>query len=232
MITHSQQQKIWDEEHTNPYALLQMDSGKPSGGVVKFWDFIKDKGENFVGIEMGCGKGRNSIWLAEQNEVKKMTGFDFSPKAVEIALGRAKEKSLNEKVNFFVGDATVAWPYEDNSFDFAIDCFASTDIESREGREFAIGEIYRILKPKGYLLAYVLTPENEFHNEMITTNPAEEKNAFYHKTGKFEKTFDIEERKELYKNFNLISEKIIEKTTQFFDKDYKCYDCCMILKKP
>lgn len=231
MISHEEQQKIWDEEHTNPNMLLQMDSDKPSSGVRKFWNFLKDKGSNLKGIEMGCGKGRNAIWLAEQDEIQKMFAFDFSPKAIEIANIRLKAKGLENKIECYVGDATLPWPHESNYFDFVVDCFASTDIESKEGRDFAVSEMYRIIKPEGYLLAYVLTPENEFHNKMIHISPADEQNAFYHKTGKFEKVFDEKERMELYKNFKLVKEEIIEKTTQFFGDDYKCYDACMIFQK-
>ncbi|MFZ1988003.1 MAG: class I SAM-dependent methyltransferase [Minisyncoccia bacterium] len=146
-ITHIEQQKIWDKEHQNPHVLLQMDAQDPSGGVVRFFDFIKDqKLSDLLGIEMGCGKGRNVIFLASQKENKKVYGFDFSPSAIQVAKERNEKAGVSDKAGFFVGDATMSWPFDSNLFDYVIDNFASTDIESPGGRKFAIGEIKRVLK--------------------------------------------------------------------------------------
>lgn len=231
-ISHSEQQKIWDDEHKKPHVLLQMDAEDPSGGIVKFFNFLKEKNlSNLIGIEMGCGKGRNVIYLTAQKENKKVYGFDFSPAAVQIAKERAEKAGVSRKAEFAVGDATIGWPYKNGSMDFVIDNFASTDIESPEGRMNAIKEIYRILKPGGYFFVYALSPEDEFHKEMIEKSPAEEKNAFYHTTGKFEKTFSKEELEKLYKDFKVVEWERVNKTTQFFGKDYKCYHHRMIFQK-
>ncbi len=232
-ITHKEQQEIWNKEHKTPNVLLQMDSAEASGGVMRFWDFVRTKKvSNLVGLEMGCGKGRNVIWLAGQGETRKVYGFDFSEVAVQIAQERAEAKGLSSKTEFALGDATKEWPFLDNFFDFAIDCFASTDIESVEGRNFAVQEIYRTLKPGGLFLLYTLTPDDEFHRQMIKKAPAEERNAFYHTTGKFEKTFDEEELRELYQKFEVLDWQRVDKVTQFFGKEYKCKHAWIIFQKP
>ena len=133
-ITHQQQKERWNEEHKNPVALKQMDSKKLSGGVKPFLELLKKrKLNNLIGLEMGCGKGRNVIGLAHQKIVKKMYGFDFSNVAIKEANKRAKEGKIQNKVQFDVMDATQKWKYKSNFFDFGIDCFASTDIESKKG---------------------------------------------------------------------------------------------------
>jgi SAM-dependent methyltransferase len=228
-FNHEDQQRIWDEEHKNPNVLLQMDSEDASSGVVKFWDFLKSKNlESSKGIEMGCGKGRNVIWLAEKGI--EMFGFDFSSAAIEEA-NRRKKKIAATSSHFKVQDATKPWDYESDYFDFAIDCFASTDIESEEGRMHAMSELYRVLKPGGYMLAYLLSTDDEFHKEMIIKNPATEKNAFHHSTGKYERTFDQTDIDNQYKDFKLIHSERIEKTAQFFGKDYACRHFWLVLQK-
>ena len=153
-ISHEKQQKIWEQEHRRPHALLQMDSREPSGGVVKFFEWLKTyaKGQKLKGVEMACGKGRNAIWLAQQGV--DMIGFDFSTVAIEEAKKRAKEEGVNAKL--LVHDATASWPFADNEFDFAIDCFGSTDIESIEGREsipMGIHDIHgHVERPAGRLI--------------------------------------------------------------------------------
>lgn len=230
-FTHQEQQAIWDKEHQHPHVLLQMDVQDASSGVIRFYDWLTESGladNKLSGVEMGCGKGRNSIWLAQQGI--DMTAFDFSPAAITEAHKRAQRAKI--KVDFCTQDATEKWPFASNTFDFGIDCFASTDIESPEGRLFAKNEMVRVLKKDGYLLVYTLSTDDEFHQEMMNISPAEEPNAFYHpSTGKFEKTFDRDELRSLYRGLRLVEEKRVEKTTEFFGKQYACKHYWMVFKK-
>ena len=151
-ITHQEQKERWDKEHETPFALKQMDAKKLSSGIVPFVQFLKEKKlKNLIGLEMGCGKGRNVIGLAHQEMISKMHGFDFSEVAIKEANKRAEENDITNKVQFDVIDATGKWKYQENFFDFGIDCFASTDIENPQGRQFAVNEMHRVLKSKGYL---------------------------------------------------------------------------------
>jgi len=210
-----------------------MDSDKPSGGVVKFVKWLKKN--NYLkevknAVEMGCGKGRNVIWLAAQGI--DSTGFDFSEAAILEAKKRAASEKLGNKARFLVLDATKKWAFKNNSFNFAIDCFATTDIESVKGRRFAANEIYRILKQKGFLLVYSLSTDDEFHKEMIRKSPAKERNAFINPiSGKFEKTFDRQELLDLYGKPKLSVEERVEKVEKFFGKSYKCKHHWMIFQK-
>ena len=210
-----------------------MDSDKPSGGVVKFIEWVKQNnhlGELKSGVEMGCGKGRNVIWLAAQGV--DSTGFDFSEAAILEAEKRAAKEGLENKARFFEIDATKKWTFKNNSFNFAIDCFATTDIESVKGRRFAANEIYRVLKQKGFLLVYSLSIDDEFHKEMIKRSPAKEKNAFINPiSGKFEKTFERQELLDLYGKFELLVEDRVKKMEKFFGKSYKCKHHWMIFQK-
>ncbi len=231
-INHATQKKIWEEEHKKPNVLKQMDSNNPSSGVLRFWDWLKDKQHNtegLKGIEMGCGKGRNVIWLAKRGV--DMTGFDFSENAIKESISRAEKEKVATK--FLVYDAIKKWPFKSNSFDLGIDCFATTDIESVKGRRFAASELIRVTKPKGLTLVYVMSIDDEYHKEMIRKSPASEKNSFLNPiTEKFEKIFDRSEILDLYKkNVLLVEEKRIKKIESFFGKDYKCKHYWMIFQK-
>ena len=231
-ISHKEQQRAWEREHSAPYVLKQMDSDKPSGGVVRFFEWLADRGEarGSVGLEMCCGKGRNVIWLAKQKI--KMTGFDFSRHAVDEAKSRARAAGVLADARFIVQDATTRWRLRSGYFDFVIDCFATTDIESYKGREFARDEAIRVLKPGGHLLLYTLSTDNEFHRKMLELSPAQEKNAFLHPTtGKFEKIFDEQELLDFYSKLCLVESKRVQKATEFFGKRYRDNNFYMIFRK-
>ena len=207
-----------------------MDSEEGSSGVKKFWEFLASeaKTQNLRGLEMGCGKGRNVIWLAHKGV--EMHGFDFSHTAIEEARRRAQVAGV-ESAHFEVQDATLPWPYESDSFDFVVDCFGSTDIESEEGRAFARVEIRRVLKGGGFLLAYLLSTDDEFHKEMIQRSPSDQANSFHHPTGKFEKTFDETELKEAYRDFSVVKWERVEKTADFGGREYACRHFWLVLSK-
>jgi ubiquinone/menaquinone biosynthesis C-methylase UbiE len=227
-VSHKTQQKLWDKEHKNPNELLQMNSEEASSGVIKFYEWITKKKDtkNLKGIELGCGKGRNVIYLARQGI--ETVGLDFSPFAIKEAKKRAKEI---KNAKFLIHDATIPWPFKDNSFDFTIDCFATSDIESKMGRAFAVSEMIRILKPGGYMLVYNMSPEDEYQQQLITESPAEEKNAFIRKGGKFEKTFDKKELLELYQGLKLLVHERLRKLATFNGASYPCKHHWMIFQK-
>ena len=229
-VSHEQQQWAWDAEHKKPQVLKQMDSDDASGGVTKSFDFLKSQNiSRDSGVEMRCGKGRNVIWLAKQGV--KMVGFDFSPAAIEEAKKRA-EAAIVTSAHFLVADATKKWPFESEWFDFGIDCFASTDIESLERRRYAISEMRRVLKPEGYVLAYLLSVDDEFHKEMIANSAVSERNAFVHPTGKFEKTYDEQDIIDVFKDFEVVRKKRVPKKALFGDKEYGCNHFWLVFRKP
>ena len=140
------QREIWENEHRHSTVLPKMNEREAASGVKAFWAWVCERHyPRQTGLELGCGKGRNSIWLSGQGA--EMTAFDFSENAVGEARKRALEQ--NAKVSFLVHDATRPWPFASQSFDFGIDCFASTDIDSSSGRAFARDEFKRVLKAGG-----------------------------------------------------------------------------------
>lgn len=231
-ISHQDQQRIWEEEHAHPQVLLPMDSNDASSGVVLFLEWLQSKGEckGLNGIDIGCGKGRNSIFMAKQG--MDMVGFDFSPTAIAEASERAKVAGVNGNTQFIVHDASERWPFEDGLFDFAIDCFASTDIESLENRMVARDECWRVLKPGGHLFVYSLSTDEEFHTRMRNESPAEEEGAFLHpRTGKFEKMFSRDELMDFYRSWTLVEERRVPKVATFFGEKYSCNHFWLVFRK-
>lgn len=233
-ITHQQQQDRWDKEHKKPNVLPQMDSASPSSGVLKFCDWLKDTGvdpKKSRGMEICCGKGRNVIWFAQQGA--NMIGIDFSPAAIEVAQKRANKAGVKDKTRFLVQDATLPYPIDPSSLDFAFDCFGSTDIESVEGRKEALKNVVQVLKPGGYLMVYLLSSEDEFQKEMASKSPGPDKGSFIHAVnGKYEKAFSEDEVREFYKDLKLCEFDRISKTDSFFGKKYDANHIWAVFQKP
>ncbi|RKG83009.1 class I SAM-dependent methyltransferase [Corallococcus terminator] len=101
-------------------------------------------------LELGCGVGRFSRYVAQQGV--RVTGVDFSP----VAIARARERVSRDdpRPEFVVGDVThleaLSGPF-DVAFD--VGCFHCFD--ARGQRAYA-SEVARLLKPGGTHLIWAL----------------------------------------------------------------------------
>jgi 2-polyprenyl-3-methyl-5-hydroxy-6-metoxy-1,4-benzoquinol methylase len=68
-------------------------------------------------LEIGCGTGTNSVWLAQQGF--EVTGIDVAPLAVEQAEKRARAAGV--KARFLAADVLQQLPDLNGPFDFFFD---------------------------------------------------------------------------------------------------------------
>jgi ubiquinone/menaquinone biosynthesis C-methylase UbiE len=234
-ITHQDQRLAWEREHSEPATLLQNHATRPSSSVIKFAHWLEEEAdtplEGLNGLEICCGKGRSAIWLATQGV--KMMGIDFSQTAIKEARARANEAGVAEMARFMVQDAIKPYPFDAGSFDFAYDCFGSTDIESLEGRAAARYNTLRVLKPGGYLMVYLLGTKSEYQDEMVAENPGPEAGSFIHPvSGKFEKAFTGDEVREFYGQLDLLHLELVPKVDTYYGKDYQTEHVYAVFQKP
>lgn len=231
-LTHADQQERWDQEHRKPTILLQIDAKTASSSVQKFYKWLMTSRPNTTtlhGIEMCCGKGRNSIWLALQGI--HMTGADYSKVAIAEANRRAEEAGVKNLADFIFHDVTKPYDIPPESLDFAIDCFGSTDIETAHGRQKAFNNIRRLLKPGGYMMIYLLSTDDEYARELYRKYPGPEYGSYIN-DGKYEKAFSEEEIKGIYDNMTLLTLERIPKKATFFEKEYQNNYIWAIFQKP
>ena len=120
------------------------------------FEFLNIK-ENDLVLEIGCGPGDLTKKLSK--EYKKVIAFDISYVGVKKA---RKRVDMNCNSEFLVSDATKL-PFNAHQFDIVI---FSEVLEHIIDQERCIQEIYRVIKPNGYL---ILTTPNSggVHRNMI-----------------------------------------------------------------
>lgn len=98
-------------------------------------------------LEIGCGKGFNSQFLAERYPNVKFTGVDLTPLHIKIAAKKAEK--LNS-LSFQAGDFNQL-DFPDRSFDivFAFECLCHA-----KQPQTPLAEIFRILRPGGQLIVF------------------------------------------------------------------------------
>ena len=121
-------------------------------------DSLDLKGEEKV-LDVGCGRGLLLIGAAKRLKSGKATGIDIwnqedlSGNSADATKQNAKIEGVSDKVRIETGDARKL-VYPDNNYDVVISSLVIHNIPDQHGRDQAIREMWRVLKPGGKLLIF------------------------------------------------------------------------------
>jgi 2-polyprenyl-3-methyl-5-hydroxy-6-metoxy-1,4-benzoquinol methylase len=105
-------------------------------------------------LELGCGAGNISLWLAEKGY--EVDGVDIAPSAIAWAYEKAQARQIS--VNFQLGNVLDLKNYADAVFDIVLDghcfhCIIGND------RQLFLASARRVLKPTGVLVIRTMCGE-------------------------------------------------------------------------
>jgi SAM-dependent methyltransferase len=109
-------------------------------------------------LDVGCGTGDASIYLAQQGW--QVTGIDFVPKALDKA--RAKARAANVAVNFVQADVThLSQAGIGSGFELIVDngCFHGM---SAHDRDLYVNQIAAVAAPGARLVMVAFEPSGRF----------------------------------------------------------------------
>ena len=128
-------------------------------GKFREWERILDRlglrGDEAV-LDMGCGRGAVLTAIGRRLTSGRVTGIDIwsttdqSGNARDVTVRNATLEGVVDRAVIETGDAR-ALPFADASFDVVVSSLAIHNIAARAGREQAIAEGFRVLKPGGRL---------------------------------------------------------------------------------
>jgi SAM-dependent methyltransferase len=225
-------QAFWNEEYREAghFAL----SEKQSEDLEKFtrW-LVREYGNSVLNVmatvlDLGTGNGRNLCWLSETFGVRGI-GYDISTEAVKQARKRAEigKLPLTFEARSIGGTLTVP----DESQSVVLDMMTSHFLKEAE-RTVLIEEIYRVLKPGGFLFYKTFLLDEDRHaKRMIRENPGGETNTYIHpEIGVAEHVSSEEEIEALYgEKFEI---KKIERSHRHKGKFAKRRSITLYLEKP
>jgi len=166
-------------------------------------------------LDLGCGDGRHLVYFARQGY--EMFGLDSAPTALRLA----KEWLTNEGLSaqLFCADmSTILLPQK---FFDAVICVQTINHQRIEGIRLTIKEIYRVLRPEGWLFLTVSTtrPTGLFRNGIKV-----EANTYVllsgHEKGVPHHFFNMEELHKEFSQFEIVN----------LHEDSRNYTCMLALK--
>jgi len=135
-------QKFWNEFYDQTFKKTPFFVNKPDENLVSYLE-KKMIRPNKV-LELGCGAGRNAIYLAKQG--CSVVGVDLSDKALQWAQKRVDEANVSVELN----RANIfELNLQEESFDFIYDSGCFHHIAPHR-RVTYIEMIHKLLKPNGY----------------------------------------------------------------------------------
>jgi len=133
-------------------------------------------------LDLGCGNGRNLIYMSQTYGMRGL-GFDISDVAIEHAQAASEGLPIEYEARSIAGEL----PIESDSTTFVLDMMTSHFLKKDE-REQLRSEIYRILKPGGWLFFKSFLADEDLHTKrLLREHPADEAGAYIHpKLGVYE----------------------------------------------
>ncbi len=170
---------FWDKEYTNPEHLkLSMNE---SEDLAKFtrWLMRRERAdilsENSSALDVGCGNGRNLIYLARTFGMSGV-GIDIS----SAAIAQARRASHELKISYTQGTAADPLSLPDESQALALDMMTSHFLDAA-GRTKLRDEIFRTLTPGGYLFMKTFLKDGDLHTErLLKEHPGKEVGTYIH----------------------------------------------------
>lgn len=118
-------------------------------------------------LDLGCGNGMFLVALANEG-FTQLTGCDYSPKAIELAEGIAKDQSL--KIAYTVADLTQSTPPTIGTYDIVhdkgtYDAISLCPDNPKEKRNNYLAQVAQLLKDEHSL--FIITSCNWTEDELL-----------------------------------------------------------------
>ncbi|MCX6703752.1 MAG: class I SAM-dependent methyltransferase [Candidatus Zambryskibacteria bacterium] len=215
------QKSAWEKEYRNPTFLTK--EMEPQADTVRFFKFLK-KEENveLEGkklLDLGCGTGRNSLYAHELG--LEAHGIDISKNAISHGLEYAKRMSV--AVDLQVGSIGEKLSFANEEFDILLDVTSSNSLSEKE-REIYLEEMYRMLRPGGYVYVKALCKEGDTNaKELLKRFPGPEVDTYILPEQKItERVWTKKDFTDFYsRKFKIIHLEMKETYTTMGDRKYK-----------
>lgn len=154
---------IWDKEYSIQPSIPSSHRVCPSHALLEI-----EKAIDFTNLDildLGCGNGRNSIYMADKGA--KVTALDFSRVALNILKNNMSKQNNIIAIKPLFHDICDGLPFSDNSKDLILDSYCLCHFTNLESANEAMNECKRVLKPGGKIIKIHLDINDQYYKERV-----------------------------------------------------------------
>ena len=156
---------IWHREYDQAATIPSSLRTEPAHALVELMKACEFPATR--ALDLGCGNGRNSLFLASLG--MQVTALDFCPKAVALTLEYVEKAGLAGSVDVLNQDLLDGIPEGDESYDLVLDAYSLCHFTRDEDQRRVMNEIARVLKPGGYFIKIHVDSSDIYYLERIYT---------------------------------------------------------------
>jgi len=140
-------------------------------------DSLHLRGDERV-LDLGCGRGAVLLLAAERLTTGRATGVDLwrsvdqSGNSPDATRRNAVAEGVADRVELHTADMR-ALPFDDDSFDVIVSSLAIHNIRGAAGRDQAIDEAVRVLRPGGRLMIADVRGTRQYHDRLAKLGMAD-----------------------------------------------------------
>ena len=123
-------------------------------------------------LDLGCGRGAVLLMAAQHLTTGRAVGVDLwrsvdqSGNSPEATRRNAVAEGVADRVELRTADMT-ALPFENDTFDVVVSSLALHNIRGRDGRDKAISEAVRVLRPGGRLMIADIRETRKYQEQAV-----------------------------------------------------------------
>ncbi|WP_200946154.1 class I SAM-dependent methyltransferase [Rhodanobacter sp. Root561] len=133
-------------------------------------------------LDIGCGRGAVLLMAADHVPRGRATGIDIwsskdqSGNGIDVTARNAQAEGVADRVELKTADMR-ALPFADASFDLVVSSVAIHNIGDAAGRDQAIDEAWRVLRPGGQLLIADISKGGQYRRRLAAKGISAERRS-------------------------------------------------------
>lgn len=202
----------------------------PTKAVIEFVSFLRSHGKEVgYAIDLGCGRGRNAIHLAECGY--QVVCLDLVEKNVLEINEKAEQRKLPIKA--YCQDITSPWPVKNAQFDFAIDIFCYKHIVDKTAQQNYRKQLREALKTNGHYLLNLASDDDGFYGPLLKTSPDPLRKLVIDPFSQIASLLYTQEEiiQEFSDSLHLVEAKKVSSSSPMYGQDYQRQVLSLIFQK-
>jgi SAM-dependent methyltransferase len=157
----------WNREYETLRVIPSSTRDIPSKALLLFSELLDFENAGLV-LDVGCGNGRNAVYLARQGCT--VHALDFSKAALDATKSAALRAGLDHRIRLYSASLLSSLPWKDDTFDLVIDSYVFCHFTDEQVKRSYIAELGRVARPGGIVFCSAFATDDQYYQPLINSD--------------------------------------------------------------